>query len=360
MAEPPGRGTITTVQLPRKTFSGRPRDWTGGYAVPDYIMAESSGRGAVHTYPLRRKTITQRIPESLGAVSAPAFSPGFPGDPIKSYGARASEYIMATIREVPDEFRVFALEALLNEVEPGLYDRVTNKANEYEAKGMRPKAAVKAALASQMSKGFAEELLKIGSRPGPRVRSQVGLSYYGDVSYSLALDGFFSSIKGAVKKVASAIEKAASTTGRGIKKAASATGRGVKRGATTVARGVTYPVRKLGQGISKGADYVKQGAQKVLEWGEKAIDKLGSLACGALSHPAGAVAAGAAAGAAGAPPQIGMVAAEIGKGVCGKSDTPPATPQELMEPQGYGGASQWLLPAAIGGGVLLVALALRK
>jgi hypothetical protein len=267
---------------------------------------------------------------------------------------------MATIRDVPDEFRVIALEALLNEVEPGLYDRVTDKANEYEAKGMRPKAAVKAALASQMSKGFAEELLKIGSRPGPRVRSQVGLGYYGDVSYSLALDGIWSSLKSAVKKVGSTVKKGASATGRGIKKVASTAGRGIKKGATTVARGITYPVRKLEQGISKGADYVKRGAQEAWEWGKKAVDKLGSLACGALSHPAGAIAAGAAAGAAGAPPQAGMVAAEIGKGVCGKSDTPPAPPQELMEPQRYGGTPQWLLPAAIGGSALLIALALRK
>ena len=69
LAEPPGRGTITTAQLPRRTMGFVPEDWDGGFALPNYIRDEPHGRGtAIHTFQARRKTIPFKIPESLGGV----------------------------------------------------------------------------------------------------------------------------------------------------------------------------------------------------------------------------------------------------------------------------------------------------
>jgi len=343
MAEPPGRGTLTSVGLPRKTISGRPVGWAGGYALPDYLQAEPSGRGTATTHQDRRRTISQFIPGSLGAIplaltlpqevyaldgvggSLP--KPGFKGDPIKAYGQRASEFIMGTIKEVPIEFRAIALQALLDEVEPGLYDKVTKAANEYKSKGLSKKAAVKSALASQMSKGLALELLKIGQGKAPSLRSQAGLGFYGETAYEAALAGLFSSIKSGVNKVGSTI----------------------KSGATSI---VKAPVRL----VKQGAEKVKEGAQKAWEWGKKAVNKLGELACGVANHPAAPMAAGAVGTAYGAPPQTGSMAVQFASSMCKSGDVPAATPQQLMQPA----TPKWLMPAAIGGAGLVAVLLLTR
>ena len=337
LAEPPGRGTLVTAQLPRKTISGRPMDWTGGYAVPQWILDEPSGRGVYWTKSAQRKTIQQSIPGSLGDVDQIP-KPGFPGDPIKAYGHRASEVIMNGIRTVPPEFRLIALESLLNELESGLYAKVTTKATEYEKRGMSAKKAVKAAIASQMSAGLAAEMLKLGRGKSPKPTSLVGLGCYGGVGKQIALDGLWSSIKSAASKVASTTKSAV----------------------TTVARGVSYPIRKTASGVRTAATWtaskVKSAANKALDFGKKALDKLGKLACGVMNHPAAPLAGGAAAAAAGAPPQTGVVAAQVGKSVCTDSNVPPTPPQQLMQPM----FPSWVLPAAIAGGGALALILLTK
>lgn len=367
MAEPPGRGTLTTAQLPRKTFFPGSRNWTGGYALPDYVMAEPQGRGTITTSQARRKTIPMKIKSPLGATPDEAAlermleegaplslavpqevyaldgvddsaipRPGFRGDPIKAYGERASEYILRTIRSVPVEFRAVALEALLNEVEPGLYDRVTERANEYKDRGMRAKEAVRAAMASSMSEGMAKEVVKLGQGKVPAMRSQMGLGFYGPPARAMALEGLWGAIKSGVKKVGSTI----------------------KSGAKKVGSTAAWPVKKLGQGIKKGAGFVKSGAQKAWEWGKGAVNKLGSLACGVMKSPLGPVAAGAAAGAMGVPPQVGVVGAQAGSTLCADSETPAAPQEELTQPQAAG-TPGWVIPAAIGGAGLLAVLLMR-
>lgn len=316
LAEPPGRGTLATVQLPRKTISGAPSGWDGGYVLPDYVRAEGAGRGAMHSHWARRKTIQRLVPDALGA-DGPPMRPGFPGDPIKAYGQRASEFIMGTIREVPVEFRQIALEALLNEIEPGLYDRVTKRANEYKDEGMSTKKAVGAALASSMSEGIAKEMIKIGTKGVPGVRSQLGLGFYGDPSAQLALAGIWSSIKSGASKVGGAVKT----------------------------------------GVTKTGSALKTGAKKAYDWGKKAVNKLGSLACSVMKHPAAPVAAGAAAAAAGAPPQAGAAGAQVGAALCTKN-TPEAPQDQLMQPQSY--LPKWILPVAIGGGALVLVLMLTR
>lgn len=343
MAEPPGRGTLTTQQLPRKTFSAMPAGWTGGFALPDYVKAEPYKRGAMHTHWARRKTIPTLIPASLGndfpdeielermlekgeplemvlPQEVYAMDGVEPQDPIKLYGERASEYILGTIREVPTEFRNIALEALLDEVEPGLYDRVTKRANQYRNRGMSSKAAVQVAMASSMSEGMAKELIKLGSGKVPAMRSQLGLGFYGDTAKAIAFGGLWGSIKSGFKKV--------------------------------------------GRGIKKGAGYVKKGAQASYKWGKQAVTKLGSLACGAMRAEGTAEAIQSAAksykgGKKGAAlAQVGVVGAQVGAALC--AETPAVPQQEFTQPQQYG-TPKWILPVAIGGaGLLAVLLITRK
>lgn len=375
MAEPPGRGTLTTKQLPRKTFSAMPEGWTGGFALPDYVKAEPHKRGTMHTHWTRRKTIPTLIPASLGndfpdeVELEYMLEEGEPlemilpqevyamdglgssevlkgrGDPIKLYGERASEYILGTIREVPVEFRAIALEALLDEVEPGLYDRVTERANKYRGRGMSSKTAVQAAMASSMSQGIAKEMMQLGRGKAPDMRSQLGLGLYGDTAIETALEGLWGSLKKGVKKVGSAVKKSAQKIGSGVKRAG---------------KKAAWPAQQAYKGVRKGAEYVKKGVQRAYEWGKNAINKLGSLACGAMKSPVASVAAGAAAAAYGAPPQVGAAGAQIGGSLCSKSEIPAVPQQELVQPQQYG-TSKWILPAVIGGaGLLVVLLVTRK
>lgn len=331
LAEPPGRGTLTTVQMPRKTFSSPPSGWTGGFHLPEYIASEPTGRGAVHSHWARRRTIPMKISSPLGDVAMSA-------DPIALYGHRAAEYLLGTIHDVPPEFRLIALEALLNELDPGLYERVTKRANAYKRRSTSDKEAVRDALASSMSEGMAREMIALGTKGRPSMPSLLGLGFYGPIAYRTALHGLFGSIKKGIGKVGSAI----------------------KGGAKTVGRGVAYPFKQAGRGIKKGASYVKKGAIKAWEWGKAAVSKLGSLACGVLQSPATATAAGAAAMAYGAPPQAGQAGAAAGARLCTKSETPAVPQAALMTPGGISPTPRWVLPAAAAGGALVLLLALRR
>lgn len=358
MAEPPGRGTLTTAQLPRKTISGRPKDWTGGFALPAYLKHEPSGRGAVHTHWARRKTIPQYIPKSLGdypgdrdksmlqsylregaplALTLPQevyamdgdiapIRPGGSDDPFKMYGERAAEYIMGTIHRVPKDFRPIALEALLNELRPGLYSKVTEKANLYRKKGMNSKAAVKAALASQIPMGLIQELIEMGtSKKPPKVNSLAGLGYYGDAAAEAIGLGVFSYVK-----------KGAKAIGRGVKKAA-----------------------------QKTKSAIQSGAKKSWEWSKDALKKLGDLTCKVVSHKAAAPVAGAAGSI--ATPAVGAAAAggvAAGAAVCAAvkgEEGGGISDEEFSSPQNYGAStwdqimqSKWTLPVLLGGAAVVL------
>lgn len=69
LAEPPGRGTLTTNYRPRRsidTGGERVPPWRSGYAVPDYILEEPLGRGVHTTKQLPRRTVSALIPDALG------------------------------------------------------------------------------------------------------------------------------------------------------------------------------------------------------------------------------------------------------------------------------------------------------
>lgn len=84
MAEPPGRGTLTTQQRPRKSFEPRPPQmpaaWDPGFAIPSYIRHEHEGRGAMSTHQARRRTIPGYLPEELNGL-------GSLGNDMLGYGA---------------------------------------------------------------------------------------------------------------------------------------------------------------------------------------------------------------------------------------------------------------------------------
>jgi hypothetical protein len=184
LAEPPGRGTFTTKWLPRRTISNvepkfaavpeAPEALSGSnyWAVPDYVLAEPPGRGTFTTKWLPRRLAPTIVPDyvkkpelsGLGATTYELLPIGGlgPGDPIKAFGERASEWIMANIKGVPADERTAALRALLDTIDKSLWVTVSNKATKYKAKGIPPKAAMQKALAASLSAGMAKELIQVG------------------------------------------------------------------------------------------------------------------------------------------------------------------------------------------------------
>jgi len=321
LAEAPGRGTLVTQQIPRKTFFAPgyiPAAWNPNFAVPKYAELEPEGRGAIHTHPLRRKTIPTLIPDALGD-DAPNVKPGFPGDPFKRYGEKVSEYLLRTIKRVPPEFRQEALGAVLDELEPGLYAKVAERANKYKARGMNDKKAVEAAIASATSEGLVKEVIKIGETGRlPAKKTLAGLSIYpealGEARQAL---GF--SITGAISSI-----------GSGIKKGASAVGSGIKKGATTA-----------------------------YGWGSDALSAVKGLTCTVLNSPVAGVAAGAAAVSYGAPPQAGTAGAQIASSsLCPKGQVPSVAAETGAAAKP--GLPSWVLPAGIGAAGLVAVLLLTK
>lgn len=323
------------------SFYHLPHPWNPGYALPEYIQAEPPGRGTFTTKWLPRGTVSQLIPDylakpaaqeltgrtdvnlgcdvgcdkelgslgcdTLGAAEIYKLEPlGAEGgyDPIKAYGLRASEWIMGTIRQVEPQQRTVALRALLDTVDPSLWNRVATEAAKYKAKGVPPKAAMQKALAVCMSNGMVAELVKTGEKVMQKRAVNPG---------QLQALGFCGPIC-AAKKVGSA---------------AKSIGRTVAGGASTATR-----------------------------WVSKGVSKLGSLACSVANSSVAPMAAGAGAAAMGAPPQAGSAGVDVAKGLCGKKGDSAVAQQQLATgaPSSMPG---WVLPAAIGGGALVLVLALR-
>lgn len=136
-------------------FYRLPHPWNPGYAIPDYIMAEPMGRGVHRTKYLPRRTIDTGVPQYLGDV-------GGSQDMIANFGKRGAEWIMATIGRVPADERKGALKVLLEQLEPGLPDRVAAKRSKFLKQGHAPKAAMQKALASSMSEGLLNQLIEMG------------------------------------------------------------------------------------------------------------------------------------------------------------------------------------------------------
>lgn len=325
-------------------FYNLPTPWNPGYAIPAYVMAEPPGRGTFTTKWLERGTIDTLLPNVLGngnggslqnpkgmgslggcslgdmvgpisgmgAVAPGLRKPGFAGDPIAAYGKRVAEYLTSTLSGVDPEMRKIALKALLDELDPALWPSVAAKAEKLKGtKGLDAKEALRRALAAALADGFARELLEAGRTGTVQTLSQVGVGTYGDPAVRLAMNGIWSSIKRGASKVGSAIK-----------------------------------------GAAKGAT---KGVSTATNWAKKGLDKLGSLACSVLNSPAANMAAGAAAGATGIPPQVGAKGVEVGAGFCKQEQIPAAPQEELQRSGGIG-----MTPLLVGGAALAAVLLLRK
>lgn len=344
------------------SFYRLPNPYNPGYAIPNYVMAEPPGRGVYTTKYIRRGTIDTLVPDflsglgslggdTLGALgqargaprrpAAPAAlpatlpKPGFKGDPIAAYGLRVSEHIMRSIGEVDPGFRKVAMRAVLDQIDPSLWDRVSKKAEEFKQKGFSVKTAMTKALATTFSSGFAKEIARAGQTGTVPVRSQVGLALYGDEAVEAMACGMYE-----------ALGFSFSDIGSGLKKVGSAVVGGVKKGASAVYSG--------GKWVGKKA---AAGAKTAYKWGKKALSAIGKLGCAVLNSPAAPIAAGAASAAYGVPPQAGAIGVEVAKGTLCKSGTPAATQAELMQEAPPPGAPAEkkkfpVVPVAIGAGAL--------
>ncbi len=277
-------------------------------------------------------------------MSVLALRPGFPGDPFKQYGSRLSEFIMGTIGEVPIHARQVALEALLEELEPGLFATVTDRANRYKRAGLRTKAAVQAALASSLSQTLAEQIRDVARGVHPAVQSLSGLGTYPE-SEAFVLAGLRHSLgicgPGCIARKA---KKAAKKVGRGIKKA------GKKVGSTT---------KKVGKKIGSTAKKVgKKVGKTAYRWGKKVVKAAKKLHCKVAQSKASEIAAGAVAAYYGVPPKAGVAAHKaVNSKVCGGADDAAAAASVLDTPGGLladahanaARPARWAVPVAIGG-----------
>ena len=381
MAEPPGRGAITTKWLPRGTISAMPADYLAKPAagqpgemkrnfvpVPQSMGRKLLGRNDAQLGSLSGNTLSKTTlscnslsGDTLGTraevyklepLGGEQVQPGFPGDPFKAYGQRVSELIMGTIKTVPAEWREEALKALLNELQPNLFARVTERATRYKGEGLNAKAAIKAAIASSVGQGIGEELVKIGqSGKPPAGKSLAGLGS-SDYAYKMALDGLWGSITGAASKVKSTIAGGAKAVTSTVGGAGKWVGGKVSSGAGAVWDGTKWVGGK-----------VASGAKTAYGWGATALSKIRKLTCTVLNSPVSDIAAGAASAAYGVPPQVGVAGKQIVQGIACPPGTKEISQEQLNTENGLlnsGGLPGWVLPAALAAGGLGLFMVLKK
>lgn len=311
------------------SFYRLPNPYNPGYAIPKYVMAEPPGRGTFTTKMIPRRTISQLPPDylakpastlsgntlvkstlagsSLGGSSLGNDTLGAGGstlelakanggeDPIKTYGSRAANIVLSELQNVSPKERVSTMKEILDKVDPTLFARATKETEKFKAKGMPAKTAARKGLAKAFSEGITGEFVKLGKEE---------------------------------KK------------------------KGLER-----ARQVAADKARLGAGKGKGALALAGGIplSGITSTVKSALSKLGNAACDVATHPLTPLAAGAGAAAAGAPPQVGVAGATVAAGVCttaGKGGAAPFFAPASSTPD-------WLIPAAIGGGALLLIVALK-
>ncbi|MDX1421555.1 MAG: hypothetical protein R3322_00355 [Kiloniellales bacterium] len=326
--EAPGRGAHRTKYMPRRTVDTLvPREitkaWRPGFAYPDHVLLEGPATERVNarrTKYMPRRTIDTGVLDYLGDDEGGL---GPASDPVGDFGKTVASYIMKAIQQVPQSERKAAMKALFDEVDPKLWVRVSQKANQLRMQGATAAAALRGGIASAMSQGLVEDFVKAGrSGKSPQLKSLMGLGCYGAEAEQAVLEGFWSRVKSVVTAPARAV---------------TATGKGIYSGA-----------KRIGSAV-------RSGASAAYDFGKKALSKIANAACRVASHPTGQVAVGAGAGALGAPPQAGMAGAQIGAALCA-SDPPP--PPQMPVAQPAGGLP--IVPIAIAGGAVALAFILTR
>ena len=293
-------------------FYRLPHPWDPQYAIPDYIKAEPPGRGVHYTKYMPRKTIQSLIPQYLGA-DPDIPDPGSKNDSITAFGQEVAGYVMSTIKNVPPHMRRQAMKALFNQLDPTLWDRVAKKAAQFQKRrDYGAKKALQAAIATSVSAGFAKELVKLGrTKRMPPMNSMLGLGLYGEAAQQVVLEGFWSTMKDVV----------------------------------------SAPLTGTKWVAGKGWSAAKQGSS----WAKDAASKIGSVACRLVQTSAGKVGAAAGSAAMGAPPEVGMIGAQVAGELCGGNQVgPPGAPLPAA-PSAFP-----IVPVAIGGAALLGVLLLTR
>jgi hypothetical protein len=301
---------------------------------------------------------------------------GSSADPFTQYGQRISEYVMTTIGEVDPEWRKIALKSVLAALDPKLPGQVNDRANRYKTnKGWDAQTALQAAIATSVSDGLSKDIVRIGKKKMPAVKSLAGLGTYDGalesayVDLAMGLGGYEAlgwSIGGAISAVGSGIKKGVTTVTGGVKTAVTSTGRAIKSGATWVGSKTAAGAGAVWDGTKWVGGKVASGAKTAYKWGKKAVGKIYDLTCKVMKSPVSDVAAGAVAAYYGVPPQVGVAGHKAVTGVvCGK-DGKPLSPEELAELEQPGGAlapKKFPTLLVVGGGVAalgIVYLATRK
>jgi hypothetical protein len=198
------RRAYHTKWMSRGTYDD-PKVGTGGYAVPKYVLEEGIGQGAMVTKWLPRGTkpniphfLQQPQTRLLSAKASPgggraydislsgddgaavSYAPQRASDPFAEYGRRAARYLLVQVRRVPVEQRKAALKAVLDTLDPSLWQRAAAAAEKMKAQGAQAATALEVALASSMARGILEEVVEVGrTRQAPSTVSQLGLGCYG-------------------------------------------------------------------------------------------------------------------------------------------------------------------------------------
>lgn len=314
LAEPQGRGTFTTRQLPRGTISQVPKDLhNGGFAVPKYAKRRF-GENPLVTNMIPRRTVSTFAPDifqrpktggqgpvehliavgstldgstlggsTLGALGD--FAPGTKVDPILTYGKKAARWITTEAKKLPPRERAKEVKKLLHAIDASLPAEVENKTQLYKDKGYGTKDAFHRALAASLSNHLVAEFVRLGKGELP--------DPLGDVYAELG--GFWSA--------------------------------------------VATPFKYAAKGVKATAGFVGTGVKKV-----------GSLTCGVAKSPVGLIAGGATGGVAGA------AGVQVVAGMC-PSGTVPVAPVPADGGFGFGGIP--VLPIALIGGALVLVVALK-
>ena len=306
LAEPPGRGTIQGAYIPRRTFAEIPPGWTGGYDLPAYIKNENHGKGAATGKYIRRKTVSEKYKSPLEGyvgyadvktISTPDEIYGMGGVPSQAKGESAVSNFGKEVADIV----VSSLAKLPRSERTAASQRLFNTLDP-----------------------------KLQKRVTERTRAYLAQGYPPGDAYRKAI--------------------------------ASATSQGFVEQMVKVGSGLKPKANSLGALGIWGS--VKGASSKVKGWAETAMDKIGSAACkvvGSDTGKLGVTIGGAAVGAKlGGPSgaKLGAAAGSTGASLADNKCNPPPPPGAFGP--GLFGAPSWAIPAAVGGGVLLLALAVSK
>lgn len=198
------RRAYHTKWMPRGTYD-MPKVKDGGYAVPKYVLESGYGQGEVVTKWMPRGTkpniphfLQQPQTRLLSAKASPgggraydislsgddgaavSYAPPRAADPFVEYGRRAARYLLVQVKRVPIEQRKAALKAVLDTLDPSLWQRASAAAEKMKAQGAQAATALEVALASSMARGILEEVIEVGrTRQAPSPSSQLGVGCYG-------------------------------------------------------------------------------------------------------------------------------------------------------------------------------------